>query len=57
MKQIIETTDGKFIGLEFEEADGVLLDGVPFHPDKVTEVGDGIVRYANSNYVIDAKGI
>ena len=57
MKQIIDTTDGKFIGLIFDPVEPLILDGVPFVPDTIKTDSSGFTRYANSNYVIDTKEI
>lgn len=58
MKQIIDTTDGRFIGkiLDFLTLP-VELDGYLFVPDKVQHLSDGTIRYSNSNYVVDVKDI
>lgn len=58
MKQVIDTTDGRFIGilLDFTTLP-VDLDGYLFVPDKVQPLSDGTIRYSNSNYVIDVKDI
>ncbi len=57
MRQIIETTDGMFIGMEFDPAQPLILNGAEFVPDKIIPIGDGMFRYANSSYVIDVKEI
>lgn len=57
MRQIIATTDGKFIGMEVDPSLPLILDGVEFVPDKIIPISEGVYRYANSNYVIDVKEI
>lgn len=58
MKQIVDTTDEKFIGkiIDFSIMP-VNLDGYLFVPDKVQKLPNGTSRYSNSNYVIDVKDI
>jgi len=55
MKQIIATTDKKYVGMMFE--DEIYLEGRLFPIDKITTIEPGIKRYSNSNYVIEAKEI
>jgi hypothetical protein len=55
MRQITETTDGRFVGLIFDEKKPLLLDGATFNPDTVQDFKDGTYRLSNSNYVIDIK--
>ena len=57
MMQIVTTTDGRFIGRQFDPAEPLVLDGFQFVPDKVQPLPGGMVRLSNSNYVIDAKDI
>lgn len=57
MKQIIESTDGKFLGHTFDPTQPIMLNGAEFVPDKVVDLGGGITRYANSNYIIDTKEV
>lgn len=57
MKQIINTTDGKFIGTTFDPNEPMVFDGFLFTPDKVQIQADGILRLSNSNYVIDAREV
>ena len=55
-RQIIATTDGKFIGLIIDDSDTVFnLNGYDFKADKIQTLDAGIVRFSNSNYVIDTK--
>ncbi len=56
--QIIETTDGKYIGL-IADTDKPMIspDGIEFHPAKVQDLGNGLYRFSNSNYIIEAKDI
>lgn len=57
MKQIMETTDGQFVGMEFDPDEPIVLDGSEFVPDKVQHFPDGSSRYSNSNYVIDVQEV
>lgn len=58
MKHIIETTDGKYIGLQFENIEDLELpDGCTFKAAKVQEVSGGLTRYSNTNYIILTKEI
>jgi len=58
MKQIIETTDGKFIGLQFETIEDLKLpNGFTFGSEKVQQVSGGLTRYSNRNYIILTKEI
>lgn len=55
-RQIIATTDGKFIGLIIDDSDTVFnLNGYDFKADKIQALDIDIVRFSNSNYVIDTK--
>jgi len=55
IRRIIETTDGKFIGDVFDCEAHCLTDGSDFRPTHTQDLGGGIVRYSNSNYVILTK--
>ena len=58
MKQIIETTAGKYIGLTFENIDDLELpDGCTFKSAKEQQLSGGLVRYSNTNYVLLTKEI
>ena len=58
MRRIIETTDGKYIGVVFDEDKPICFgDVVQFNYDKVQDLGNGFVRYSNSNYVILTKEV
>lgn len=57
MMQIVNTTDGRFIGYQFDPSQPMVFDGFSFAPDKVLAQPGGLVRLSNSNYVIDAKEI
>jgi hypothetical protein len=53
--QVVDTTDGRFIGQEFDSDDAVIVFGdaeiaVEFH-----ENIDGMEVFRNSNYIIYAK--
>ena len=56
-RQIVSTTDGKFIGVLFDPDEPMVFGGFLFTADKVEELADGVIRLSNSNYVIDAKEI
>ena len=53
MRRVIETTDNKYVGLVFDDTEPFKSpDGIMFHPTKVQDLGDGLMRYSNSNYVV-----
>lgn len=54
--QIIQTTDGRYIGHEFDSEDNPirLSDDVAVQVDKKMDLGGSAGRFINSNYVIDA---
>lgn len=57
--QIVSTTDGKFLGHEFEDVFPIALTpDFGFSPDRAPfPIGPAVWRFANSNYVIDAKEV
>ena len=55
IKRIIETTDGKFIGDAFDCDALCLTDGSDFRPTNTQDLGAGLTRYSNSNYVVLTK--
>lgn len=56
--QIIDTTDGKYIGLKIDvDKQIVFPDGVIFTPSIKQDLSGGILRYSNSNYTIVIKKI
>jgi hypothetical protein len=56
IRQIIETTDKKYIGLVFDDQDPFIsLDGILFTPTKIQDLGNGIIRYSNSHYIVTTK--
>lgn len=58
IRRIIETTDDKYVGFVFDDTKPFVgPDGIPFHPDKVQDLGGGLVRYSNSSYIITTKGV
>jgi hypothetical protein len=58
MLKIISTTDGRFIGTEFEPVFPLLLgDDFGFSPDKAVPLSAVSTRFFNSNYCIDAEEI
>jgi len=52
MRRIIETTDKRFIGTVFDDTKPIILDGFDFVPTKKLDLGGGLIRYSNINYVI-----
>lgn len=56
-RQIISTTDGRFIGVVFDLDKPMVFEGFVFIPDKAEEQADGVLRLSNSSYVIDAKEV
>jgi hypothetical protein len=59
IRQIVETTDGKYLGLVFDDQQTSFIapDGILFKPTKTQDLGDGVVRYSNSNYVVTTKEV
>jgi len=56
--QIVSTTDGNYVGEVISNLYPIMLDGVQFIPDRPMKlVGDGLWRFSNSNYSIDAQEI
>jgi hypothetical protein len=55
IRQIIETTDGKYIGFVFDDQTAFILGGSLFRPTKIQDLGNGIIKYSNSNYVVTTK--
>ena len=53
MMKIIDTTDGKFIGLNVDLDDAIELGDFVFVPDKKAQLANGVTRLSNSNYVMD----
>jgi hypothetical protein len=57
-RKITRTTDGKYIGLVFDDTKSfIIMDGVMFTPQKIQDVGGGLVQYSNVHYVILTKEI
>jgi len=53
MIKIIESTDGKYIGLNLDDAENTfILNGWEFIPTHKKELTGGYARYSNSQYVI-----
>ena len=52
--KIIDSTDDHFIGQTFERNldDPIILDNVEFHYNKIQDLGHGLYRYSNSNYIV-----
>ena len=58
IRQIIETTDKKYIGLVFDDQDPFISpDGILFIPTKIQDLGNGIIRYSNSHYIVTTKEV
>lgn len=58
IRRVIETTDGKYVGLWFDDTKPFISpDGITFHPDKMQDLGGGLMRYSNSNYVVLTKEV
>jgi len=58
IRRIIETTDGKYVGLVFDDTKPFISpDGIEFKVDKIQDLGGGLVRYSNSNYIVLSKRI
>lgn len=55
--QIMDTTDGQFVGRMLDPSLPIVLGGFAFTPDTVAVLLDGVTRYANSSYVIYAKEV
>jgi hypothetical protein len=56
IRQIIETTDKKYIGLVFDDQYPFISpDGIIFTPTKIQDLGNGITRYSNSHYIVTTK--
>lgn len=54
--EIINTTDGHFIGLRIDIATRpIVLKDTEFFPDRVVQISAGVIRLSNPNYIIDAK--
>lgn len=58
--EIIATTDGHHVGLRIEPTDRPIIlqrgsQTVFFMPDRTQDLGGGIIRLSNANYIIDAK--
>jgi hypothetical protein len=58
LRQVTGTTDGKYVGLIFDDKEPFLSpDGILFEPTKIQDLGGGYVRYSNSHYVISTREI
>jgi len=51
--KIINTTDGKFIGVNVDLDEPIVLSGSVFNADKTEPLINGVTRVSNSNYSID----
>lgn len=57
-RRVVETTDGKYIGVVFDDTKPLVSsDGISFNPEKVQDLGNGMVRYSNAHYVVLTKEI
>jgi hypothetical protein len=58
MIKIIESTDGKYIGLNLNDTESTfILNGWEFTPTHREELVGGYIRYSTSQYVILTKTI
>lgn len=58
MKKIIESTDGKYIGLDVDDTNSTfILNGWAFTPTHIQDLGGGYVQYSTTSYVILTKDI
>mgnify|MGYP001340242952 CR=1 FL=1 len=58
MRKIIESTDGKYIGLDVDGTTSTfILNGWAFTPTNTQHLGGGYVQYSNTSYVILTKDI
>jgi len=57
IQKIIESTDGKFLGVTFDDQQPINLSGFEFNPTKIEPVDAGLMRFSNSNYVILTKSV
>ena len=56
--QIVATTDGKFLGMTFDDEQPIILNhfnGFEFKPTEIKNIGDGLIQLSNSNYVVVTK--
>lgn len=57
-RRVIETTDGKYIGVVFDDTKPLVSsDGIKFTPTKIQDLGDGLIRFSNAHYVVLTKEI
>lgn len=56
MRQVVDTTDGKYIWLQFSDLQKFLSpDWISFNPTKVQDLWDWYVRYSNTHYSVLTK--
>jgi len=56
IRQVTETTDNKYIGFVFDDDQPIVYpDGSSINYDAIQDLGGGLVRYSNSNYVMLTK--
>lgn len=56
MCKIINTTDGKYLGLTIDkDAAEIQLDDFLFVPERRVDVVEGITRLVSTTYIIDCK--
>ena len=53
--KILSSTDGKFIGVTFDDEQPIILDSFEFKPTETKDIGDGLIQVGNSNYVVLAE--
>lgn len=57
MMQIINTTDGQYVGMIFDPKLPLILNGIVFTIESEQEIDKKTVVFSNSNYVITAEEI
>lgn len=50
--RILSSTDGKFLGMTFDDEQPIILNGFEFKPTETKDIGDGLIQVSNSNYVV-----
>lgn len=56
--KIISTTNGAFLGYEFEDTYPVVLpNGSLFYPEYISTLPSGELRLITSNFIIDVKEV
>ena len=50
--KIVSSTDGKFIGVTFDDEQPIILDSFEFKPTETKDIGEGLIQLSNSNYIV-----